>query len=194
MHAPRYHLLHHLRAAAKRDAVHADAGELLQLPRQNLLCRGGADRRIGELARMHFGVFEEGVEVARRNGIGECQAVVVLGDERDRRNVSELEAGILIDGGVDRLEMGAEEERVAIARLRQHVARRDHPRRRRLVLHDDALAERFAELVRNKPPGNVGRPARAEADHQPDGPRGISFLGVRGAGGEHQHQKRATEG
>jgi hypothetical protein len=194
VHAPRHQLLHHLRAAAERNPVHADAGELLQLPRQDFLRRAGADGGVGHLAGMRLGILHELPEVGGGNGVGERQAVIVFGDERDRGEIAQLELYILVDGGVDRLEMRAEQQVVAVARLRQHVPGRDHSGRRRLVLHHHALAERIAQLVGHEACRDVGRPAGAEADHQPDRPRGIGFFSARAAdAGEREQCQRAVE-
>jgi hypothetical protein len=62
--------------------------------------------------------------------------------------------------------MRAEQKVVAVGRLRQHVARRQHAGGAGLVLDDDALAEQRAELVGDVPRRNVGRAAGAEADHE----------------------------
>ena len=182
VHASGDQLLHDLRAAAERDAVHRDAGELLELARQDFLRRAGADGRVADLARTRLGVLHELLEVLGRNRVGQREPVVVFGDQRDRGDVAQLEAGILVDRGVDRLEMGAEQQGVAVARLRQHVPGRDHAGRRRLVLHHHALAERVAELVGDEACRNIGRPAGAEADHQPDRPRRIGVGGARRTG------------
>ena len=69
VHATRHQLLHDLRAAAERDPIHADAGELLELPRQDLLRGAGADGGIGHLARMRLGILHEGLEIGRGNRI-----------------------------------------------------------------------------------------------------------------------------
>ena len=65
--------------------------------------------------------------------------------------------------------MRAEQKVVAVRRLRQHVARRQHAGGAGLVLDDEALAEQRAELVGDVPRRNVGRAAGAEADDEADG-------------------------
>ena len=72
--------------------------------------------------------------------------------------------------------MGAEQERVAVTWLRQHIPGGDHAGRDRLVLHDHALPQHLAELVRHEAGRNVGRSAGAETDHQPDRLCGIRLL------------------
>ena len=103
----------------------------------------------------------------------------------------ELELRVLVGGGVDRFEMGAEQQGVAVARLREHVAGRDHAGGGRLVLHDDALAERVAELVGDEARRDIGRPAGAEADDQPDRPRRIGLLRIRRTGEREQGEGAA---
>src|SRR5262249_29215141 len=64
----------------------------------------------------------------------------------------------------------------------------------RLVLHDHALAERLAKLVGDEARRNIGRSTGAEADHQPDRPRGIWLFGARRAdASERQEEERAAE-
>ena len=65
-------------------------------------------------------------------------------------------------------------EAVAVGRTRDHVTRGDNAARGRLILDKDALAERLAKLVGDKPGRNIGRPANPEADHKPDRPIGIA--------------------
>ncbi len=84
--------LHHLAAAAKRNAVHRDAGELLQLARHDLLRRAGADGRVGDFAGMGLGVGDERFEVVGRDRIRQREAVVVFGDQRDWREIAELDS------------------------------------------------------------------------------------------------------
>ena len=133
-------------------------------------------RRVADLAGMRLGVLHEAVEVVGRNGVGDGEAVVVFRDQRDRREVGELEARVLVERGVDRFEMRAEQQVVAVGRLRQHVARRQHAGGAGLVLDDEALAEQRAELVGDVPRRNVGRAAGAEADHEPHGAVRIVIL------------------
>src|SRR5438309_542761 len=80
------------------------------------------------------------------DGIGERKPVIVFGNQRDRGEIVELELGVLIDRRIDRLEMRAQQQVVAVPRLREHIARCDHAGGRRFVFDHHALAERLAEL------------------------------------------------
>jgi len=88
LHAPGDQLLHHPGAAAERNAVHGGAGELFELPGENLLRRAGADGRVADLAGMRLGVLHERLEIVGGNGVGERKPVIVFGNERDRGDIA----------------------------------------------------------------------------------------------------------
>lgn len=92
---------------------------------------------------------------------------------------------------IDFLEMRAQEQRVAVRRLRNHIACRNYSPCRRFVFDDNRLAQRGAEFVGDEARRNVGRPAGAEANQKPDRPVGVSLLRARlRCAGEHQHERR----
>ena len=166
--APGDHFLHDLRSAPERNPVHGDAGELLELPRQDLLRRSRADRRIADLTGVRFGVLHERREILGRNPQRQREPVIVFGDQRDRRDIVEPEPGIRIGRGVDRFEMRAKKQRVAVPRLRQHVPGGQHAGGDGLVLDQHPLPQPLSELVGDEAGRNVGRPAGPEADDEAD--------------------------
>ena len=151
----------------------------LQLPRHDLLRRAGADRGIGDVAGMRFRIGDKDVEIVGRNRVRQRQPIIIFGDQRNRREIGELETDIAIHRDIDRIEMRAEQQRIAVRGLGEEVARRHDPGRRRLVFDNDRLAERVAQLVGDKARRNIGRPAGAEADQKPDGPFRIGVVGHR---------------
>ena len=194
LHTPGDELLHNLRAATEGNAVHGNAGELLELARENLLRRAGADGRIAHLAGMRLGVAQEIAKASGGNAICQREPVIVFGDQRDRSDITELELRFPEERGVDRLEMSAQQQRVTVARLRQRIPGRDHAGCGRLVFHDHALAQHLAQLIGHEARRNIGRAAGAEAHDQPDRTNRVGLLGPRRAQARgREQQERAAE-
>ena len=84
--------------------------------------------------------------------------------------------------------MGAQEQVVAVPRLGEHILRGDLSAGAGAVLDDHALAQRVSEPLGDEPRWQVGRPARAEADHEPHGLVRIAGLPMDHSGhGEQQY-------
>lgn len=161
---------------------------------ENLLCRARADGRVGHFVGVRLGITEERFEIRRRDRVRERKAIIVFRNQRDRCDLVELERHVPVDGGVDGFEVGAKEEGVAVARLRENIAGRDHSSGGRLVLDHDTCPERLPEPVGNEARWDVGRSAGTEAHHQPDRPCRIVVGGWRDAGGRHQSGKHYRTG
>jgi hypothetical protein len=124
--------------------------------------------------------LQELLEAVGRDRVRKRNSVIVFRNQRNRREIAQLEAGVLVEDGVDRLEVRAEQEVVAVGRLRQYVACCEHSRRTGLVFDDEALAEQRAELVGDETRRDIGRAAGAETDDEPHGSCGIGFLRLGG--------------
>src|SRR5262249_31477601 len=83
---------------------------------------------------MGLGIGDERADVGRRDRVRQREPVVIFGNQGDRRQIAELEAWIFVGGEVDRLEMCAQQKRVAVGRTRDHVTRGDNATRGRLIL------------------------------------------------------------
>jgi hypothetical protein len=83
----------------------------------------------------------------------------------------------------------AQQQIVTVARLSQHIARRQHPTGTRLVLNNYVLAKQGREPVGDKPGRNVGRAAGAEPDDETDRPRRIRITGERHSGDDERGDK-----
>src|SRR5262249_60420548 len=98
--------------------VQGDTGELLERARGTLLRRAGAACPIAHFAGMRLCVAQEIVPFGRGDAVGEREPVIIFGYERDRGDVAELELRVPVERRVDRLEMRAQQQSIAVARLR----------------------------------------------------------------------------
>src|SRR2546423_925027 len=153
-------------AALVRHAGHANAGELRELEREDLLRRAAPDHAVVELAGMLARVGDEALPVSGRHLVRGDDAVVVARYLRNGSDVRELVGGVAIDGEIDAFEVRAEEQVVAIARSCEHVLRRNLPAGAGAVLDHDALPEALAEALGDVARRQIGRPAGGETDHE----------------------------
>src|SRR2546423_1838068 len=169
-------------AALVRHAGHANAGELRELEREDLLRRAAPDHAVVELAGMLLRVGDEALPVSGRHLVRGDDAVVVARYLRNGSDIRELVGGVAIDREIDAFEMRAEEQVVAIARSCEHVLRRDLPAGAGAVLDHDALPEPLAQALGDVARRQIGRPARGETDHEAY--RLVRILRVRDGRGE----------
>ena len=168
VHAAGDDLLQRGPGALERDAGHRDAGQLLELLRQHLGHRAGADAAVVQLTGARPGVGDECLQVGGRHFVRGGERVVRLRDQADRRQVLDLVGDALIEKRIERIDVGAQQQRVPVRRLRQHIVRRDHAGGAGLVLHHHRLAERNAQLVGDQARRDVARAAGGEADDHAD--------------------------
>ena len=119
--------------------------------------------------------------------MGEGDPIVVFRDQGDRREIAELVLGVSIDHRVDRLEMRAQQQIVAVPGLAEHIAGREHASGRSLVLDDHALSQQGAQLIGDVAGRDVGRPTGGETDDQSYRPGRIGILRQRDTRAEHRH-------
>ncbi len=184
MHASRDQVLHHLRPPAVGDAIERDAGEALELVGEDLLSRAAADGDVGYFIRVRLGVGEELFEIRGWDRVRERERVVILGDQRYGGEIGQGILRILVEHRVDRFEVRAQQQIVAIAWLCQHVARRQHAASTRFVLNNNTLTKHRREPIGDEPSRNISRAAGPEPDDETDRPRRIGIARERRHGNE----------
>ena len=160
---------------------HPHPGDPFQPLGEQVLRRGDAELRIVDLAGMLLGVGDQLGKRVDRQRVGRRDRVAVARDQRDAHQVLELVVKTLVEQRVDRIEIGADEQVVAVARARHHVVRGERRAGAGLVIDDDRVPERRAQAIGDEARRNVGRPAGREADHHAD--RAGRIVLRRGAGG-----------
>jgi hypothetical protein len=111
--------------------------------------------------------LELAVRIGRNQEIEEAQ-------RRDRREIlHRIEWQRLEQRHADRRTVGQHRQCIAICRRRQNRSRRRDTARPGLVLNDEALAKPIAEPFGHDARGDVGDPASAKRQDQPDRPIGV---------------------
>ena len=132
--------------------------------------RRGRARGVAQLARIGLAVGDELGDGLRRNVRVNHQHEGQVAGTRDRRKVLHRIVGQALEQiGIGRMRgVGRHQQRVAVGRGARDIGRRDHAVGARLVLDDDADAERLRQMLRDQPRRGVGAAAGRKRQHQRD--------------------------
>ena len=112
-------------------------------------------------------VVDELLNAAHGEYVRDDHRVTVFCNQRNPDDIGELVLGISINQRIHRIEIGAQQQVVAVARAREHVERGEQGTGPGLVLDHDRTAERCAQPLGQEARRNVGRSAGGKSDHQP---------------------------
>ena len=134
---------------------------------------------------MGFGIGHQVAQAPERRIRRRDDREIEVTEGRYRREIAQrvVRQG-LEQPGADGRGVGDQQQRVAIGLGLGNGIAGHHAAGAGLVVHDDRLPQRFAELLRDGARGQVRNAARAEGNDDPDRPRG---KGLR-HGGQGQHQ------
>ena len=184
---------HRLARSLGRHDDEVQVGARLEQLGGEVLRRARGDGADVELARLGLrGLHPVGQRLVGRACVDDEQAIEGA-DAGDRREIlHRVERQALEQRGADGVAVGDQRKGVAVIAAGERGAGRCDAARARHVLHHEALAELFAELLRDEARGNVGDATRAERQDEPDRP-GRVRLRLREAGGQHGDQRRERQ-
>ena len=116
---------------------------------------------------MRLRILDQLIEALRWNGMRHRDRVAVFRDQRNSHDIGQLVLGVAVEQRVDRVEIGAQQQIVTVARPRQHIERGEQGAGAGLVFDHHRLAEGCAQSLGQEARRNVGRPSRGETEHQP---------------------------